>query len=296
MTGGDQQADPAAGRRHATWGRFLKADIVPRLIVIAVGVPCLFLITLRGGVFFLGLVDLIIILGLREFYDLMRSKGYEPFETLGYFCALAISWYAWRQGVAVPLILTASLLMIMIRELFRADMSRSLGHIAVTVFGIMYVGWLGSHLVMIRQLPAALGADSAMGAKLVFLVALLTWACDSGAYLAGIAVGRHKLLPRVSPKKTVEGALGGLAGAGLMGWICSLTFVPFITTVSCIALGLLVGILAQLGDLVESMVKRDVGIKDSAELIPGHGGILDRFDSLLFTAPVLYYYFRLVIV
>ena len=296
MTGGDQQTEAAAGRQHATWGRFLKAGIVPRLIVIVVGVPCLFLITLRGGVFFLGLVDLIIILGLREFYGLMRSKGYEPFETLGYFCALAISWYAWRQGVAVPLILTASLLMIMIRELFRADMSRSLGHIAVTVFGIMYVGWLGSHLVMIRQLPEALGADPTMGAKLVFLVALLTWACDSGAYLAGVAVGRHKLLPRVSPKKTVEGALGGLVGAGLMGWICSMTFVPFITTFSCVALGLLVGILAQLGDLVESMVKRDVGIKDSAELIPGHGGILDRFDSLLFTAPVLYYYFRLVIV
>ena len=82
--------------------RFLQAGLLPRLAVILLGVPCLYLITLRGGIFFLLLVDLIIFLGLREFYLLMRAKGYEPFEALGYFCALAVSWYAWRQGVAVP--------------------------------------------------------------------------------------------------------------------------------------------------------------------------------------------------
>ena len=278
------------------WGRFLKAGVMPRLTIILLGVPCFYLITLRGGFFFLILVNLIIFLGLREFYQLMAAKGYEPFQSLGYFCALAISWYAWREGITVPLILTASLLLIMIREVFRRDMSRSLEHMAVTVFGIMYIGWLGSHLVMLRELPAVVGAEDYIGARLVFLAALLTWATDTGAYIMGVALGRHPLIERISPKKTMEGAVGGLVGAALAGWACSNTVVPFLTPLAGVLLGLVIGIAAILGDLVESLIKRDVGIKDSAELIPGHGGVLDRFDSLLFTAPVLYYYFRFFII
>jgi len=274
----------------------MRAGVLPRLVVIAVGVPCLYLITARGGFFFLLLVGLIIFLGLREFYALMHAKGYLPFEALGYFCALSISAYAWRQVAAVPLIMTGGLLLIMIRELFRRDMSMSLAHIAVTVFGIMYVGWLGSHLVLLRQLPASLGMDDAIGARLVFFAALLTWATDTGAYVFGVALGRHKLIPRISPSKTVEGAVGGLVAAGLAGWLCARGLTPFLTPLAATVTGVLVGLMAQLGDLVESMIKRDVGIKDSAELIPGHGGILDRFDSLLFTVPVLYYYFRFFIV
>ena len=266
------------------------------MAVILVMVPCLYFITLRGGLFFLVLADLIILLGLREFYVLMKAKGYEPFEALGYFCAMAISWYAWREGVGVPLILTGSLLLIMVRELFRRDMSRSLGHIAVTIFGIMYIGWMGSHLVMMRQLPAALGVEDYIGARLGFFAALVTWSTDTGAYLFGVAFGRHKLMPRISPNKTVEGALGGLLAAGLCGWACSKGLTPFLTPLAAGIVGLVAGVMAQLGDLVESMIKRDVGIKDSAELIPGHGGILDRFDSMLFTVPFLYYYFRFFIV
>jgi len=276
--------------------RFLNADILPRVAVIVLGIPCLYFITLRGGLFFLILVDLIILLGLREFYVLMRAKGYQPFEALGYFCALAISWYAWREGVGVPLIVTGSLLVIMVREVFRRDMTNSLAHIAVTIFGIMYIGWMGSHLVMLRELPAALGLDDRMGVQLVFFAALLTWSTDTGAYLFGVAFGRHKLIPRISPKKTVEGAIGGLLAAGLCGWLCAKGLTPFLTPLAATVVGLIVGVMAQLGDLVESMIKRDAGIKDSAELIPGHGGVLDRFDSMLFTVPVLYYYFRFFII
>jgi phosphatidate cytidylyltransferase len=287
-------ADP--DRPTTAWGRFLAAGALPRLAVIVVGVPCLYIITLRGGALFLVLVDLLILLGLHEFYQLMRSKGYEPFAVLGYFCALAISGYAWRQGVAVPLILTASLLAIMVRELMRRDMSHALVHIGVTIFGIMYVGWLGGHLVMLRELPASQGADPVLGAHMVFYATLVIWANDTAAYVAGVAFGRRPLLPRVSPKKTVEGAIGGLIGATLVGWLCARGFAVFITPLAGALLGLVTGFAAQLGDLVESMLKRDAGTKDSAELIPGHGGVLDRFDSMLFAVPVTYYYFRLFVV
>ena len=282
--------------RLPAWKRFLKAGILPRASVILLGVPCLYLITDRGGLFFLILVDLIILLGLREFYVLMKAKGYQPFEALGYFCSLAISGYAWHHGAVVPLILTASLLAIMIREVFRREMTQSLGHMAITVFGIMYVGWLGSHLILLRQLPAVLNIEENVGARLVFMVALLTWATDTAAYLFGVSFGRHKLIPRISPNKTIEGAIGGLLGAAVVGWLLTRGVVSFMTPLSGIILGLVVGAMAQLGDLVESLIKRDAGIKDTAELIPGHGGVLDRFDSMLFTAPVVYYYFRFFII
>ena len=196
----------------------------------------------------------------------------------------------------MPLIMTASLMAIMVRELFRPTITRALGHVAVTIFGIMYVGWLGSHLVMLRQLPGTVGVEDQVGARLVYFAALVTWANDTGAYLMGVAIGRHKLMPRISPNKTIEGGVGGLLGAAFCGWICSQTMIPFLTPLAGTVVGLLAGVAAQLGDLVESMIKRDVGIKDSAELIPGHGGVLDRFDSLLFTGPLLYYYFRFFIV
>ncbi len=293
MTPAPEQGQKGPG---GTLGRLLKAGLVPRLAVILVGVPSLYLITLRGGFFFLALVDLIILQGLREFYLLMKAKGYEPFEALGYFCALAISGYAWRQGVAVPLILTGSLLLIMIRELWRKEPRRALGHIAVTVFGIMYIGWLGSHLVMMRELPGALGIEDRVGARLVFFTALVVWFTDTGAYLTGVLIGRHKLAPRISPKKTIEGAVGGLVAGAAAGWLATGWFAAFLTPLAGTMLGLAGAAVGQAGDLVESMIKRDVGLKDTAELIPGHGGVLDRFDSLLFTGPVFYYFFRFFIV
>ncbi|MFH1841825.1 MAG: phosphatidate cytidylyltransferase [bacterium] len=290
----DPQAQPPGP--PSPWLRYLQAGILPRLAVIILGVPCLFIITLRGGAFFLLLVNLIIFLGLREFYQMLATKGYRPYQMLGITCGLAVSWYVYSGGVAISLVMTAILLSVMIRELFRRDMSHALTHIAVTVLGVLYVGWLGSHLVMLRELPAEVGVPDVVGARLVFFVAAVTWAGDIAAYVIGIALGSHPLLPRISPKKTVEGAVGGLLGSVAAGLFCAWNFLPVLTPTHGALLGLCGGIAGQLGDLVESLLKRDVGIKDSAGLIPGHGGVLDRFDSLLFSGPLLYYYFRFFVV
>ena len=275
--------------------RFLRAGIVPRLAAILIGVPCLYVITLRGGIFFLLLVDLIILIGLTEYFRLMEAKGYRPSRLLGYAAGLAVSVHVYLGGPALTFVVTAILLLIMIREVFRPQVDKALTNIATTVLGVMYVGWLGSHFVLLRELPGSLGADPEYGARLVFFAALTIWVCDTAAYVVGILIGRKKLIPHISPAKTWAGAIGGAVGGALAGWACAVAFLPFITPLAGVLLGLASAVLGQLGDLVESLLKRDAGIKDTAQLIPGHGGVLDRVDSLLFSVPVLYYWFRFMV-
>ncbi|MBD3220386.1 phosphatidate cytidylyltransferase [bacterium] len=259
------------------------------MAAILVGVPCVYIITERGGVFFLLLVDLMILLGLSEFFQLMEAKGNRPSRLLGYAAALAVSLHVYLDGPALTLVLTVILVLIMIREIFRRDADKALANIAVTVLGVMYVGWLGSHLVMLREL------DVGYGSRIVFFGLLIIWACDTVAYIVGILFGRKKLVPHISPNKTWAGAVGGLAGGTLAGWVSTLTFLPVITPLTGAGLGLACAVIGQLGDLVESLLKRDAGIKDSAQIIPGHGGILDRVDSLLFSMPLLFYWFRFMV-
>ncbi|MEZ4387517.1 MAG: phosphatidate cytidylyltransferase [Candidatus Krumholzibacteriia bacterium] len=268
-----------------TLERFRNAGLGPRLLAILVGVPCLYIITERGGAFFLILIDLMIILGLHEFFLLMEAKGYRPSRWLGYSGALVVSWHAYSGGPGLTLIMTVILLLIMSREVFRQQVDQALTNIAVTVLGVMYVGWLGSHFILLREL----------GSDLVYFGTLVIWACDTLAYVVGVSFGRRKLVPHISPGKTWAGAVGGLVGGALAGWLCAITFVSVVTPLSGTLLGLLCAVVGQVGDLVESLLKRDAGLKDSARLIPGHGGVLDRVDSLLFTIPLLFYWFRFMV-
>lgn len=274
--------------------RFLQAGVVPRLVAILLGVPCLYVITARGDVFFLLLVDLVILLGLTEFFHFMEAKGFRPSRLLGYAAAIAVTLHVFHGGPALTLIVTGILVLIMVREVFRPHVEEALTNIAITVLGVMYVGWLGSHFVLLRELPASRGLDPDLGAELVFFAALMIWACDTAAYVVGILIGGRKLVPHISPGKTWSGAVGGVVGGTVAGWVCAVTFLQLVTPLAGALLGLASAVLGQFGDLVESLLKRDAGLKDSAQLIPGHGGILDRVDSLLFTVPMLYYWFRFV--
>ncbi|MCP4145247.1 MAG: phosphatidate cytidylyltransferase [bacterium] len=271
--------------------RFKKADIIPRLAVILVGLPLLVLVADWGKLPFMAVVSVLVLLGSREFYLMMEAKGYRPYKIIGMLCSVMICWYVYHGSVTLSLLLTMTMILIMTAELFRRDPAHSLAHIAVTLFGVLYVGWLGSHLILLRQLPIELGEiDYSAGATMVGLAAVVTWACDSGAYLFGISFGKKPLLPRISPKKTVEGGIGGLFSSALVGAVYCIFFIDFISPLEGGLLGLVGGVLGQVGDMVESLLKRDAGLKDTADILPGHGGILDRFDSLLFTAPFFYYY------
>ena len=157
--------------------------------------------------------------------------------------------------------------------------------ISVTVLTPLYTGWLLAHLVSLRELP--------QGFHFVLLVLVATWSTDTFAYFVGITIGKHRLAPVLSPKKSVEGSIGGVIGSVvasvIIGYLDS-----HMPITNYIIIGLLVGIVGQVGDLAESALKRMAGVKDAGTFIPGHGGILDRFDSMFLTAPIVYYYLRII--
>lgn len=282
----------------ASEGKGLADGLGPRLLVTLIFVPCLWIITRRGDLHFLVVVCIMVLTGLYEFYRLMEHKGFRPVKVIGIGCGLAITAYAYfRTGIYGNFLLAGALVLLMTAELVRRSVEQAVVHISITIFGVLYVGWLGSHLVLLRELPRLAGLDYQLGAEFVYLVVFLTWSCDSGAYLVGRALGRTPLYPSVSPKKSREGAVGGVAFALIAAWLSQRTFAgDFLTLESALWLGLIAAVAGQTGDLVESLMKRDVHVKDSASLLPGHGGALDRFDSLFFSAPLLYYALKFFVI
>ena len=184
----------------------------------------------------------------------------------------------------IPLMaLTLLVLGFCLVALFRLkEIRQAAADAALVLMGFLYVPLLLSHLVMIRMLPH--------GIPWLFLIMVIVMAGDSAAYYVGSSFGKTKLYPPVSPKKSVEGSLGGLGGSVIGALISKAVFFPELTVVDCFATALLLGVLGQLGDLFESLIKRSCGVKDSGVIIPGHGGILDRMDSILFAGPAAFYY------
>ncbi len=259
-------------------------------------VPAFIVVTRIGRYAFLGFVDLVIVLGMLEFYGMMRKKGIQPNRGIGVLCGVTLSTYVFfRSGLYANFFLTFVVIALMGLELARKDSRLAVYHVSTTVFGVIYVAFLASHMLLLRELPNLVGRPYEMGASFVFFAFAVTWASDTGAFAVGSLIGRTPLLPRVSQKKTWEGALGGVAFAALAGWIASITFAPYLDATRAIGVGVLVSMVGLLGDLFESVLKRDADVKDSSRTIPGHGGVLDRFDSLLFTVPLIYYFFKFVI-
>jgi phosphatidate cytidylyltransferase len=287
----------AAPTRATAAGAPGPSGLAQRVAAAVLFLPCFYLITRRGDLHFLLLVDIIILTGILEFYHLLRLKGFQPYRVLGAFCALAISWYAFvRTGVYGNFLLALALLGLMTVALARRASEQAVLNISTTIFGVLYVGWLGSHFILLRELPRLAGLDYALGARFVFLAVLLTWACDTGAYLTGKTIGRTPLIPRVSPRKSREGALGGVVLALVAAVIAQRTFADYLDPPMALWLGLVAAVAGMTGDLVESLMKRDMEVKDSASLIPGHGGTLDRFDSLFFSVPLIYYFHKFFVV
>jgi phosphatidate cytidylyltransferase len=200
---------------------------------------------------------------------------------------LVLSHLQWPDAVPLrPLLVLIMAGILFFYLVSKHDLHRSLVDVAVLIFGTLYIGFTLGHLLLTRALPD--------GIFLIFFVVLVTWAGDTGAYYAGVSMGRTRLAPSISPNKTVEGLLGGCVLAVLIALIARAWFIPTFTMADAVVLGLVLTVAGLMGDLSESMFKRSAGVKDSGWLIPGHGGMLDRLDSLLLAAPTYYYYVTLV--
>jgi len=234
-----------------------------------------------------------------EFFRIARATGVDPLDPIGIPLAGAIplATYAVAVGLVQPMLAVpaVALLVILASVIWtRGTAGRPLGAAAATVLGVLYSGGLLAFAFALREHPYAVG-DRA-GTALVAFPVVLTWASDIGAFFVGRTIGGRKLIPSVSPGKTVSGALGGLLVTVVAAWLyVRFTLAPValltMTLPGALLFGALISVAGQVGDLTESLLKRDAHMKDSSRLLPGHGGLLDRVDSLLFVLPVAYLLF-----
>jgi len=249
-----------------------------------------------------GLTTLIVIFGVLaalEFYRMVATAKVPPLTYFGlvwtaFFILsrnselLSLLEVHFNPDLLTPLLLTSAVVLSLIGILARRQKEGAFTSWVWTMAGILYIGWLLSHMVALRGLPDS----DIVGRNLVFFVLFVTWVSDTTAFFIGRRFGQHKLVPSISPGKTWEGAIGGICGAIA---VSTLFFAPTpfqlpLVYWQAILLSALASILGQVGDLVESLLKRNMGVKDSGWLMPGHGGILDRIDSLVFAGTVVYYY------
>lgn len=255
--------------------------LLQRVLSAAVLLPIVLLATYQGGAWFAGVVAVAAILAGYEYYRLLKIGGYSPSYPLGLGLILLLVLDARNPGPRLAggsLILASMLLMTW--QVFQANAPGSLANWALNLAGVVYIGWGASHFIALRELDR--------GLQWIILTFVITWTCDSAAYFVGRALGKHPFFPKISPKKTREGAIAGL----IVGVIASLLtgFIIHLPWFHALAIGVLGVLASTFGDLSESLIKRQVGVKDSSNLIPGHGGMLDRIDSLLFNVVVVYYY------
>lgn len=255
-------------------------ELGKRILSALIGAPIILFACWWGGYPFLGFVICVGVMGLMEFYDMVAYKGVKASRGAGIVATIILlvcAFFDNEQKVIVP---TFLFLFLIVAQVLKREKGSPLISVGATLLGFFYVAWLISYVILLRNL-----AD---GRFWTVVLLLITWSTDTMAYIVGKTMGKRKLAPAISPNKTIEGFWGGVLGAvvfsSIMGWLFA--FPPLWTTL----FGVVMGIWGQLGDLGESLFKREVALKDISGLIPGHGGVLDRFDSFLFNAPMIYYF------
>jgi len=266
------------------------SENMKRILVSIIGIPVILGSVYVGGVYFFLVVTVIALLSQLEFYNIAQHRNVKINKILGLLAGFVVLYlyYISREEYFLPAMLLISILFLII-EIFSGKESPLL-NTSLSLSGIIYPTALVGTLYPLRQMDHLTGVS---GLNLV--VALLggVWLCDTAAYYIGRAIGKHKLIERVSPNKTWEGSAAGFLASLIV--IFALKYNGFLgnsfSNVDMIMLSLFTGVGGQLGDLFESLIKRDAGVKDSGILLPGHGGFIDRFDALIFAAPLTYLYF-----
>jgi len=257
--------------------------LITSLALAAIGIPAV----IYGGVFFWLLFAFFLSTAAWEFTKLMRGAGFQPAMVISVGGVLTILFARtvypeYESAVLVALVFIAMTYHLIAFELGRNEAA---GDFSITITSLIYMGWIGAYLVKLRNLPG--------GLWWFFLVLPIIWFTDSGAYLIGKNFGKHKLSPRLSPKKTWEGSIGGLLFTLLFAWLI-FAVTKEMNLQDWLYLSVIIAVTGTLGDLAESLLKRNAGVKDSGKIIPGHGGVLDRFDATLFAVPFVFLYFNFI--
>jgi phosphatidate cytidylyltransferase len=264
---------------------------VTRVLTAAVGIPVVMAVAYAGGTVFTIVIAIAAVLAQLELYDLQSRAGWNPNRWLGVVLALGVllrPLIGWYEPVLVILAL------LILADLLRTGPEKTpMARLGGTLLGVVYPAWLFSYLAEIRiGLEGTLSRVDAFGATMMLLV--LVWVADSAAYYVGKSMGKHPLAPSLSPKKTWEGSLASVPGAFVAGALFKLLWFSWLGWIDVLAFSIISGAWGQVGDLAESALKRSAGVKDSASLLPGHGGMLDRIDSLIVVVPAYFLYLRYV--
>lgn len=262
-----------------------------RVLVSFIAIPVIIAASYFGGVYFFLFAAFIAVVSFYEFCRFVKNKDIYPNLWAGIIFILLLLINEFFHYLDIYSLILLLIVLLTLFELFR-NKGSAIINIGTTLLGILYVGFFSDALLSIREFYPRIEYLYVRGGYLIISILATIWICDSAAFFGGISLGKHKLFPRVSPKKSWEGAAFGFVFAILSMLLAKVIILDFLSWSSVIILGIIIGTIGQIGDLIESLFKRDAGVKDSSSLIPGHGGIFDRFDSLLYTAPVILLYLK----
>lgn len=255
-------------------------DLKKRTISGAIGLLILIGLILKGG-YTLGISILILsLIGIRELYNAMKNIDIQPIYSVGYLFSILIFLNTMLDNQYTDFLFATFIVISLLTLVFKVDCK--IQDVSVTILGALYVPYLLFHIYYLD------------GTNYIWLIFIIAFASDTFAYLGGNLFGKTKLIPRISPNKTVEGSLSGIVGSVILTYIFTKVF-SLDDVFKLLILAVIGAILSQVGDLIASRMKRLTGIKDFGDLIPGHGGILDRFDSIIITAPIVFYYIKLIL-
>ena len=263
-----------------------------RTLINVIGIPAILFLLWRGGPMFGLFIFLVMMIGIDEFYRMNTNERQTPVKVIGYILTgLMAAYYFWLPVITLleGLLLLACFIIISLFIEMGRDKLNSTRNMGITVFGIMYVPVLLGSVIALRNL------DTVYSTYFTVSMVLAIWICDSAAYVFGMKWGQKKIFPRVSPNKSWVGSVAGLVSSfvvfyGLQIW----GILPDLTLLDVAVFSIITGFFGQAGDFAESLLKRDVGVKDSGKLLLGHGGVLDRFDSITFASPLTYAYITLI--
>jgi phosphatidate cytidylyltransferase len=246
----------------------------------------IFIVVSKQHLYFSALTILAAFLGELEFIAICKKLNIVVWRVFSLLWAISFLFVAmFPKSLQLEIVISSGFLVLIVIAVFsKMSMKDKVLSISMTIFGVFYVGFFLAYFIALKSQGDERGKD------LLLLLVFIVWAGDTFAYIIGSRFGKHKLAPLISPKKSWEGAIANIIASLITAYISKLTFIQRIEMKDVIILGLLISVVGQIGDLFESIIKRGAEIKDSSNLLPGHGGILDRIDSLVFTAPILYYY------